>query len=192
MRDELVDEFAREETGPEAPESKSGRSVLWRLEANNRVKELDLLVARITSGIEARLDLHVARAAATAAASPPSQYQLPNAHFRIVEMLIHALYTGQLQAMNASGVFYDPPAYDLVQVFCLAEELDIECVQQCVIVDFFKKKEFSAIGATETMKVIVLLKEKKLKKCKLEALFRAWLRVGGAELQEYLGIFQTE
>ncbi|KAF2490640.1 hypothetical protein BU16DRAFT_543942 [Lophium mytilinum] len=190
MRDATLEVFAREETGPEPPESYSNRSVLWRLEANNRVEVLDLVVSNIASEIEQRLAKHAAHFAAAAVASR-GLYQLPNAQYRVVEMLIHALYTGQLQAMNANGVIYSPPVYDLAQVFCLAVELDIECVQQ-VIVEDLPNKNLRVTGTVEMEKVILLLKEKKLEKCKLEAFLGAWLGLGGEELQEYVRAFQTE
>ncbi|KAF2503144.1 hypothetical protein BU16DRAFT_555163 [Lophium mytilinum] len=119
-----------------------GKNILWDLEANNELATLNYVVDGVAAAIEKRLLKHITGDGQpeSAAYAAMDRFELPEGTARPeVEILIHALYTGRLQTMDAHGVFHESTPRDLVRVFSLAKKLQIKGVQRD-IVDFFQKK----------------------------------------------------
>ncbi|KAF2811560.1 uncharacterized protein BDZ99DRAFT_569570 [Mytilinidion resinicola] len=118
---------------------RQGNFIFYDLREHRELDVLDNAVAILIKGAKKQLGQHCLHPRETEDVEK-NRLKLPDERPRVVEMLVHALYTSRLQTMDARSVFHDTAPYDRLQVFCLAFELGITSIQQLIVESFLKKR----------------------------------------------------
>ena len=98
------------------------------MEANDELNAMDSAVQQLREHVESEIAAvkDVARANGVTNEGLQGILAMPNITPRVLEMLIHNLYTDKIEVMASSGQFREPDAMDLVQLSCAASALQID------------------------------------------------------------------